>query len=98
MKKRTGIISAMLCAAMVLSLVLSAAFIITYAEHDCVGDACEQCHHIQFCEQALKKISSNTAASVGIAFSGIFYVLIPIGSQDNRIVETLVNMKVKLSC
>lgn len=98
MKKRIRFISMTLCIAVVLLLVLSAAFMITHADHDCIGRDCETCHHIQRCQQTLKKALPDTASLTGIACTGTFYVLIPIDFQDDHIDKTLVGMKVKLSC
>lgn len=98
MKKRNRLISILLCATVVISIMLSAAFIITYADHDCIGHGCEICYHIQLCQQTLKKTLLDAAALIGIALTGLFYVLIIIDSQDDQPDETLVSMKVKFSC
>lgn len=98
MKKRTGFISKILCVAVVLSLALSAAFIITHADHDCTSNHCEICRYIERCDQTLKKTWLDTVTWIKIAFAGLFYVLITIDSQETRTFKTLVSIRVKLSC
>ncbi len=98
MKQRTRIISATLCIVMALSIVLSAAFIITSADHECTGNDCEICHHIHVCEQVLKKLTLGTSVWLGMIAVGIASVLIPILSQNIQSANTLIRMKVKLSC
>ncbi len=98
MKKYTRFVAVLLCAMMVMSFMLSAAFIITYADHNCIGHDCEICHDIQRCQQALKKTSLDAAVWVGLAVIELFYVLLIIDSCDNQTDDTLVSMKIKLSC
>ncbi len=98
MKQHTRIISVILCIAMVLSLVLSAVFIITSADHECTGDDCKICYHIHICEQSLKKLTLGMSIWAIMLVAGISSVPIPVFSQDNQSGETLISMKVKLSC
>lgn len=98
MKQHTRIIFAALCIVMVLSIVLSAAFIITSADHECTGDDCSICYHIHVCEQILKKLTLGTSVWLGMVAMGIASVLIPILSQNIQSANTLICMKVKLSC
>lgn len=98
MKKCARILSFVLCIAMVLSVVLSAAFLAANTDHECTGEGCKICCHIQRCEQTLKKVLHNTAGLTGLVFSGMFCVLTTRRFQEHQISETLVSMKVKLSC
>lgn len=100
MKQRTRIISAMLCIAMVLSVILSTAFIITSVDHKCTGDDCEICYQIHICKQTLKKLALGISGLLRMLVVGIASVIIPIFSQNVRSskANTLISMKVKLSC
>lgn len=98
MKQHTRVICAILCIATALSMVLSAAFIITSADHVCTGDDCEICYHIHICEQTLKKLAMGASVLAGMFAAGIVSVLTPLFSYDIRSNHTLIAMKVKLSC
>lgn len=98
MKQHPRIISILLCIVMVLFVVLSEAFIINAADHVCTGDDCEICYQIHICEQALKKLSLSITAVSGVLTAGIIFSVLPVFSQNFRSGDTLVSMKVKLSC
>lgn len=98
MKQHHRVISLMLCLAMAVSIALSAAFIIISADHECTGDDCEICYHIHICEQTLKKLTLGAAVLAGTIAMQIVSVLIPVFCCDVRSCDTLISMKVKLSC
>lgn len=98
MKQHNRIISVMLCIVMVFSLVLSAAFIINFADHVCTGEHCEICYHIHACEQTLKKLAIGTSALAGILAMKIVSALIPASCYNVCSSDTLISLKVKLSC
>ena len=98
MKKQIRLISLILCAALILSVMLSAIFVITHINHDCTGNVCEICHQISLCEQLLKKNGLAAAACAQTALSVCFFMLPLSESLSHRSDETLVGMKVKLSC
>ncbi len=98
MKQHIRIISVMLCIVMVFSIVLSAAFIINFTDHECTGDDCEICYHIHTCEQTLKKLAIGASVLAGIVTIRIVSALIPVLSHNVRFRDTLISMKVKLSC
>lgn len=98
MKQHVRIISVMLCIVMALSIILSAAYIVQSADHACTGDDCEICYHINVCEQTLKKLAIGASVFAGIIAMRIVSALIPALCYDVCCGDTLISMKVKLSC
>lgn len=98
MKKQTRLISLVLCAVLFFSMMLSAIFIVTHTNHDCTGNGCEICQQIELCEQLLNKDVLDTAAYAQTALWICFFVLTFSDYSSHRSDETLVSMKVKLSC
>ena len=79
------------------AFVFSALFIVAEADHDCRGNDCQVCAHISFCIEFLDNFSPKPDSA---AFSAalIFAVILCIGyALRCEKVNTLVNMKVKLS-
>lgn len=98
MKQHIRIISVMLCIVMVFSIVLSATFIINFKDHECIGDKCEICCHIHACEQTLKKLAIGASVLAEILALRTVSAPIPLLSHCVRFRDTLISMKVKLSC
>lgn len=98
MKQSLRTISRMLCVIILLTIVLSVSYITHFTDHECIGNDCEICYHIQICEQTLKKLAAGAAALAGIAASRIVFVLIPVLLLTVCFSNTLIRMKVKLSC
>lgn len=98
MKQHLRIISVVLCFVIVFSIVLSTAFIINFTNHECSGDDCEICYHIHTCEQTLKKLAIGTSVLAGSIAMRIVSALIPALCYNFRSGDTLISMKVKLSC
>ena len=98
MKKQTRLISVVLCVALIFSMILSAIFIVTHTNHDCVGTGCEICHQIQICEQLLNKDVLDTSAYAQTALWICFFVFTFLNYSSHQSDKTLVSMKVKLSC
>ncbi len=98
MKKQTRLISLVLCAALALSMALAVAFIVTYTNHACIGDGCKICEQLQFCEQILNKKVLDSEKLAAFVFAGCFFILTILGYRYHQSDETLVSMKVKLSC
>lgn len=98
MKQHFRAISTMLCIVAVFSIVLSTAFIINFADHECTGDDCEICFHIYTCEQTLKKLTIGASIGAGIITKRIVSALVSAFCCNVCSSDTLISMKVKLSC
>lgn len=98
MKKSTRIISVMLCFAIIFSIALSASFIITHAQHDCDGTDCKICYHIHNCVQLLRELFAGSSSLSKVAAAGTICALAYIFFHSLCLCNTLIRMKVKLSC
>lgn len=98
MKQHVRIVSVLLCIVMAFAIVLSAAYIIEFTDHECTGDDCEICYHITICEQTLKKLAIGISVFARIIAMRIVSALIPALYYAVCCGDTLISMKVKLSC
>ena len=96
MKKRR-IVAAVMCFALLLVMVSSAAYIVIEANHNCVGDGCPICHEIQICQQILNTVGT-ALVSVAASLCATFLLTTPVRTLF-RAAEaiTLISLKVKLS-
>lgn len=96
MSNHKRILAFIFAAFIVIVMFLSSAFIISHAEHDCVGGGCAICSTLCVCEESLRMmsfatiagvlVSTKSSASCGAFFHAIVFSYI-----------TLVSLKVKLS-
>ena len=98
MKKKSPFIAGVLCMVLIISMVLSAAFMMKYARHDCTGDGCEICHQIVLCEQLFEKEATDATAYGSTAVLVYFFVFVLLPYVFYPFHETPVRRKVKLSC
>lgn len=98
MKQHLRIISRIICFVLIFSIVLSAAYIIHFTDHQCNGNDCEICYHIHTCVQALKEPTIGASVLTGILVLRIVSALIPLFSPNDCFSNTLIRMKVKFSC
>ncbi|MCQ1530694.1 hypothetical protein [Lutispora saccharofermentans] len=65
--------AALFCICFVIFSLLTAAFIITHADHDCVGHDCTVCAQIHTSANLLKQLGTAIACSAfAFAFAGLF--------------------------
>jgi len=96
MKKRR-IIAAVMCFALLLVIVFSAAYIVIEANHNCTGDGCPICHEIQVCQQVLNTVGT-AFVRVAVSLGAIFLFIAPVHTLIRTAeVVTLISLKVKLS-
>ncbi len=94
--KRVFSFGLMLCLAAVLSL--STLFIVTHADHDCIGHDCEICYEIDGCVAAVQHMSEalSAGASYLLCVCAFLLCLTLICAKENRLAETLVALKIRL--
>ena len=96
MSKKKRICAFVLTVFIACVMLLSSVFIISHAEHDCIGEGCSICATLYACEESLKMLalaiivsilfSTKFCASCATLFQAIAFPFI-----------TLVSLKVKLS-
>ena len=97
MTKKSRLITGLLAAVLAAVMLSSAIYIAVEANHDCSGESCAICHHLQACENLLKSIGLAGAAAVFAAAVGYAPCrVIPSCAEVVR-TFTLVSLKVKLS-
>ena len=97
MTKKKRIISLIVAVAVFFVMLYSALFIVSHAEHDCVGENCPICYQISVCQNALKNLSLAVSAA---AFAAAFtYTLCRSISACADVTPsyTLISLKVKLT-
>ena len=97
MTKKLRLITRLLAAVLAAVMLSSAIYIAVEANHNCSGEDCAICHHLQVCENLLKSIGLAGAAAV-FAAAGRHAPcrVIPSCAELVR-TFTLVSLKVKLS-
>lgn len=97
MTKKLCFMTRLLAAVLAVVMLSSAIYIAVEANHDCSGEDCAICHHLQVCENLLKSIGFAGAAAVfAAAVRYTPYSVIPSCAELVR-TFTLVSLKVKLS-
>lgn len=97
MTKKLCFMTRLLAAVLAVVMLFSAVYIAVEADHDCSGEDCAICHHLQVCENLLKSIGFAGAAAVfAAAVRYTPYSVIPSCAELVR-TFTLVSLKVKLS-
>lgn len=90
-------LAVLLCALMSSVMLLSALYVISEANHDCCGDCCPICAHIDQCNAVLRSAGEGTAAlSMAILLAVIVSELI-IAADKNVFLPTLVTQKIRLN-
>lgn len=97
MSKKKRITALVLMILFVFITLFMTIFIAEEANHECIGDNCQICRQINFCENILKNISSGTAASAVISACFLFLYGVILPHCRNFCINTLVTLKVKLS-
>lgn len=87
------LLSVMLC----LFMFISAVFVISESDHDCIGEECHICVEIEACVSAVKSLGMVlvcAAAVLTVRFISAGAVSLP---ADNRDIDTPISLKVKLT-
>lgn len=80
-----------------LTMLFSATFIVTEADHDCTGEDCPICYQISICENTLKTLSyAVIAITLTLALIYCLTLSVPM-SFLGRKNTSLITLKVKLS-
>lgn len=95
MQKKLKSLRRILAVLIVLSVCLSALFVMAYASHDCVGDGCKICEMVQLC---LRNLNNLLAASLVFAATAPIFALIKLlmNGAGDKSSETPITLKVKL--
>ncbi|MBQ9331211.1 MAG: AraC family transcriptional regulator [Oscillibacter sp.] len=95
--KTTRRAALVLTAVFALAVLVSSAFIVVHADHDCVGEGCPVCQQMAACAQTLRTLSS-AAAAAGTVFAALrALTAMRTCSAPERPFSTPVALKVKLS-
>lgn len=97
MSKYTKVVSCIIAFVMLIGLVLSTAFVVEEADHNCSGIECQICEAIHF---DLKNfINQIPKSNVIILFvCGVWSLILTLGIEKSAFrIDTLVNSKMKLS-
>ncbi len=95
-RKRVFAFGLMICLTAV--LLLSTLFIVTHAEHDCIGNDCEICYEIKGCVAAVRHMSEALSGGTSYLLYTWLFLLCPalISAKGGCPAETLVALKIRL--
>lgn len=97
MEKKDRWIALLLVLAVCFAMLFSAYYVLAAANHDCTEDNCPICRQISLCENTLKTLGLEVAASV-VAIALTYSVATVLWQpKDNLDQVTLITLKVKLS-
>ncbi len=96
--KAKRIISTLLLICVVLTLVLSAFFVLSHAEHDCIGEHCPVCAQIHQIENTLKSLFTVAVFAIGLFCLFLFLQTLYFTSQlRDTHGETLIGKKIRIN-
>lgn len=96
MAKRTRFAAACGAVLLVFALLFSVFFIVSEADHNCIGEDCPICHQIQTCQKLLEQLSTAHSTS-GIGAALFFFLLLAaLRTQNIFTASSPVLWKVKL--
>ncbi len=98
MKNKKSVIALIISAALIITIIFSAGYIVTQSDHDCIGRDCQICAKIYSFVHWLQEFGL-FYATLTISFLGTY--LHKLISNFIFILEpktTLVSLKIKLSC
>lgn len=97
MTKKNRILSVLFAVTVIFVMLFSACFILSEADHNCIGEKCQICFQISVCENTLKTLG--LAASIfAVAAATLYYLSVIIEFKNTQTVfNTLILLKVKLS-
>lgn len=96
MAKRTRFAAACGAVLLVFALLFSVFFIVSEADHNCIGEDCPICHQIQTCQKLLEQLSAAHSTSGIGAVLCFFLLLAALRTQNIFTASSPVLWKVKL--
>ncbi len=91
------IITGILLAEVLFSMLFSAFYIAEHADHDCKGDDCPVCACLQQCETMLRGLRTGVTAGAGICLPVLFLIISASLSCCFFAGKTPVSIKVRLN-
>ena len=97
MAKNKRMLAVLLAVTLVAVMLLSTAFLVEEAHHDCVGDGCQICLQMNVCRGLLKELSLVLLAALAALVALCAFRSVPRACENTSTPGTLVALKVKLS-
>ncbi|MGN1419434.1 MAG: hypothetical protein ACI4W6_08910 [Acutalibacteraceae bacterium] len=97
MKKQKRLVAVILAVSVLFAMLFSVCFIATESAHNCVGENCPICCHINDCKEAVKTLAS---AAVAVLLAAVItYTAVLVSAEHLTLFgfPTLISLKVKLS-
>lgn len=87
-----------LSAVLLIITLVSSAYIVREAEHDCLGDRCPVCTTLHQAEHILTQSGTATAGSAPVQASCIFFALaLVVFAAQTELCDTLISQKIRLN-
>ncbi len=98
MKNKKSVIALIISAALIITIIFSAGYIVKEAEHDCTGHDCPICANIWTFVHRMQALGFFCAILL-LALIGVYkHKFISLLRTEFEHGSTLVNLKIKLSC
>ena len=97
MTKKNRLIAGLLVMTVLFVMLSSVIYIAVESDHDCSGEDCTICYHINICANTLKSVGLIAAAAAQVVLTGIFAMSLLSFRKRSAVHATLVSLKVKLS-
>lgn len=97
MTKKNRLIAGLLVMTVLFVMLSSVIYIAVESDHDCSGEDCPICYHINICANTLKSVGLIAAAVAQAGLIFIFALFLLFSTRRLASHTTLVSLKVKLS-
>ena len=97
MAQKRRVMAILLASLITAAVILSCAFIIGHADHDCTGESCLVCETLAACARMLHRLPAVPAPAAGVCFFALLAACVVWLSTDAHAHDTPVSLRVKLS-
>lgn len=97
MRKLQKSMAVVLCACFILTACFSFVFIASYADHDCSGESCEICLHLEQAANAFRNSRAFIPVSILFFAVSVFFLQILLFMQTQRKKITLISLNVQMN-
>ena len=98
MNKTKRVLAVILSIVIFLTISLMLLFGVYHMNHECSGEHCEVCEHIQICNRIIKKLGGSIAFAFHCLFAYRMTLAASTKTTHRMVCHTLINLKVQLTC
>jgi len=95
--KHRKILALCICLLFIGSLLLSTAYIVKEANHNCIGDHCPICANVQMAEKAINELGSAFIAIIHLVFTLAILTFFLFHYISNEVLSTPITQNVRMN-